>query len=245
MDPTGWWLSPKLDGVRAIWDGKALYSRNGNRFHAPPSFTACLPKEPLDGELYLGPGAFSETVSIVKSATDKGWGRLTFEVFDAPAASGDFEARQRRLKAMVSAARGAGCRLRLVPQILCTGAAHLRRFHADQVAKGVEGTMLRAPRSPYEARRSGLLRKLKDFLDMEVEIVDTYAGTGKLKGLIGGYVVKAKDGTIFKVGSGLTDAQRARPLRPGTRITIAYQERSKRGSPRFPTYVGERADEAV
>ena len=32
-DPTGWWLSEKLDGVRAFWDGKQFWSRLGNRFH--------------------------------------------------------------------------------------------------------------------------------------------------------------------------------------------------------------------
>jgi hypothetical protein len=26
-DPTGWWISEKLDGVRAYWDGKGFYSR--------------------------------------------------------------------------------------------------------------------------------------------------------------------------------------------------------------------------
>src|SRR5215212_8733282 len=27
LDPKGWWLSEKLDGVRAYWDGKQLLSR--------------------------------------------------------------------------------------------------------------------------------------------------------------------------------------------------------------------------
>src|SRR5262245_10672741 len=31
-DPTGWWLSEKLDGVRAYWDGKQFLSRQGNRY---------------------------------------------------------------------------------------------------------------------------------------------------------------------------------------------------------------------
>jgi DNA ligase-1 len=28
-------VSEKLDGVRAYWDGKSFYSRNGNQFPAP------------------------------------------------------------------------------------------------------------------------------------------------------------------------------------------------------------------
>src|SRR5262249_53494373 len=39
-DPAGWWLSEKLDGVRAFWDGRQFYSRLGNPFHAPDWFTA-------------------------------------------------------------------------------------------------------------------------------------------------------------------------------------------------------------
>ena len=55
MDPTGWWLSEKLDGVRAYWDGTRLLSRTGIRYWAPDWFLAALPAElALDGE--LGPG---------------------------------------------------------------------------------------------------------------------------------------------------------------------------------------------
>src|ERR1700754_1612247 len=35
QDLAGWWLSEKLDGVRAYWDGHRLISRLGNTFHAP------------------------------------------------------------------------------------------------------------------------------------------------------------------------------------------------------------------
>src|SRR5689334_22928654 len=29
MDPTGWWISEKFDGIRAFWDGSYVYSKNG------------------------------------------------------------------------------------------------------------------------------------------------------------------------------------------------------------------------
>src|SRR5438552_3249716 len=38
IDLAGWWISEKLDGVRAYWDGKNFYSRQGNLFHAPDWF---------------------------------------------------------------------------------------------------------------------------------------------------------------------------------------------------------------
>ena len=30
VDPTGWYMSEKLDGVRCYWDGDKFYSRAGN-----------------------------------------------------------------------------------------------------------------------------------------------------------------------------------------------------------------------
>src|SRR5262245_3673361 len=34
-DLAGWWMSEKLDGVRAYWTGKEFISRLGNKQHAP------------------------------------------------------------------------------------------------------------------------------------------------------------------------------------------------------------------
>src|SRR5438477_500127 len=42
VDPASWWLSEKLDGVRAWWDGTRFLSRNGNPFFVPDWFTAGL-----------------------------------------------------------------------------------------------------------------------------------------------------------------------------------------------------------
>lgn len=51
-DPTGWWISEKLDGVRTYYDGKGgFFSRNGNPFTPPAWFVAsayaCTMHEPL------------------------------------------------------------------------------------------------------------------------------------------------------------------------------------------------------
>jgi DNA ligase-1 len=66
LNPAGYWMSEKLDGVRAFWTGTHFLSRQGNRFHAPAWFTAGLPLEPLDGELWLGRKQLQRTVSIVR-----------------------------------------------------------------------------------------------------------------------------------------------------------------------------------
>ena len=53
MNLAGWWMSEKLDGVRAYWNGKMFLSRLGNELHAPDWFCAGLPDEPLDGEFWI------------------------------------------------------------------------------------------------------------------------------------------------------------------------------------------------
>lgn len=52
FDPTGWYGSEKMDGVRAIWTGSTFFSRNGNEFFAPTFYTENFPKCTLDGELF-------------------------------------------------------------------------------------------------------------------------------------------------------------------------------------------------
>jgi DNA ligase 1 len=59
VDPTDWIMSEKLDGVRCLWTGTEMYSRNGNKFNFPNFFTRNWPKSQLDGELFVGRGRFS------------------------------------------------------------------------------------------------------------------------------------------------------------------------------------------
>lgn len=97
--------SQQLDGMRAYWTGKALYSRQGNVIHAPKWWTKDLPHVPLDGELWCGRGLFQKTVSIVKQqkvtgivyhlirqdSTEDDWKYVTYLVFDAPTHAGTYE----------------------------------------------------------------------------------------------------------------------------------------------------------
>src|SRR3954468_4744940 len=92
QDLAGWWMSEKLDGVRAYWDGRSLISRLGNRFHAPDWFLEGLPEIPLDGELWIGRKAFQRTVGIVRRQDRSDhWREVSFVAFDAPAIPGPFE----------------------------------------------------------------------------------------------------------------------------------------------------------
>jgi len=239
QDPKGWWMSEKLDGVRAFWNGQTFISRLGNPFHAPDWFIAGLPKTPLDGELFGGRKKFQSTVGIVKRQ-DKSdnWKTLQYVVFDAPAIDGSFEYRLEHVRAVVTGLTYA----RAHDHYLCTGVAHLKADLAKVESVGGEGLMLRQPGSKYEAGRSNTLLKVKSFLDDEATVIGYEKGKGKHKGRVGSLLVKLANGTEFAVGTGLSDDERKDPPAVGTVITFRYQELSDGGVPRFPSYVGVRAE---
>jgi DNA ligase 1 len=110
-DPTGWWMSEKLDGVRAYWDGQSLSSRLGNAFIAPDWFTAGLPSTSLDGELWAGRRQFQRAVSIVRRQDrSELWREISFVVFDAPTLEAPFEERLALCRELLAAAACRTCR---------------------------------------------------------------------------------------------------------------------------------------
>lgn len=241
VDLTGWWLSEKLDGVRAYWDGERFISRLGNEFFAPKWFTAPLPKSPLDGELFGGRKQFQRTVGIVKrqDASDL-WKELQYVVFDAPQHGGVFEERVAFIEATVSALKVSW--LIAHKHELCHGTEHLRTELARVEGLGGEGLMVRQPRSRYEAGRSNTLLKVKSFHDTEGRVLAHVPGLGRHKGRLGALLVELPDGTQFNVGTGFSDVERENPPKLGSIITFRYQELSNSGTPRFPSYIGERID---
>ncbi|HUE72510.1 MAG TPA: DNA ligase [Pirellulaceae bacterium] len=241
LDLSGWWMSEKLDGVRAYWDGKQLLSRQGNLLHAPDWFLESLPEVPLDGELWLGRKSFQKTVSIVRRQ-DKSdhWKQISFLVFDAPAMAEPFE---RRVEFLTDAfAKQQHHHAKLHPHELCRDLEHLKQELARVESLGGEGLMLRQPGSKYETGRSFTLLKIKTFHDAEARVVEHIAGAGRHEGRLGALGVELPDGTRFSVGTGFSDAQRENPPPIGSTITFRYQELSDRGVPRFPSFVRLRSD---
>lgn len=244
VDLTGWWMSEKLDGVRAWWDGKKFQSRLGNTFFAPKWFTECLPDKELDGELWVGRQEFSTTISIVRSqGADSAWKKVKYLVFDAPHLKLPFEDRVAWIKAWV-----ADCNqphIVAVDHEPCQSTVHLKTELARVEAMGGEGLMMRRPGSKYEAGRSTSLLKVKTFHDAEARVIGHDPGKGKHKGRLGALVLEMPDGTQFNAGTGFTDAERENPPPIGSIVTYRYQELTKDGVPRFPSYVGLAIDKAA
>jgi DNA ligase-1 len=241
QDLTGWWMSEKLDGVRAYWNGKEFISRLGNRYHAPDWFLAGLPDAPLDGELWGGRKRFQRTISVVRRQDRSDhWKEIRFVVFDAPAMAAPFEDRLAFCLAELSAHRPPYAVHHVHER--CNGMDHLRAELQRVEALGGEGLMLRRPGSRYEVGRSSSLLKVKSFFDAEALIVDHLPGAGRHKGRLGALLVELVDGTRFSVGTGLSDQERHAPPPLKSIITFRYQELSDAGVPRFPSYVGVRND---
>lgn len=232
-DPTGWWISEKLDGVRAVWDGYSLTTRTGQPIHAPQWWLESLPAFSLDGELWIGRGKFQQTVSVARSHNaGDAWRSVRFAVFDAPSSAGVFEDRQ----SVLAACLPAGVAF-VVTQTKCDGRAHLLEQLASVEAMGGEGLMLRKPGSMYEPKRSATLLKVKTFADAEATVIGYEAGTGRNRLTIGALVARMQDGKTFRVSSGLSDAMRQTPPAIGTVFTYQYQELTTAGVPRFPSFL--------
>jgi DNA ligase-1 len=243
-DLAGWYMSEKLDGMRAYWTGEGFLSRQGNKFLAPAWFTEGFPKTPLDGELWIDRKAFQQTVSIVRRQDgSEHWKRVSYVVFDSPNEPGTFEQRLKSIQ--TSGLEKNAAQLRILEQSICAGTDSLRAELTRIEALGGEGLMLRQPDSKYEFGRSSTLLKVKTFHDADAVVLGHQPGKGRHKGRLGALLVAMPNGTQFAVGTGFSDAQRAAPPAIGSTITYRFQELTDGGVPRFPSFVRERTDAAA
>lgn len=237
-----YWVSEKLDGVRAYWNGHRFLSRSGHVYQAPDWFVGELPADPLDGELWMGRQRFAELSGAVRKQipVDQEWRDIRFHVFDLPA-PGPFHERYARLTALVESTDSRY--LELVEQAPASSHAALMVRLNKVVAEGGEGLMLKRRESRYEAGRSDDLLKVKTFEDAEAVVVEHLAGKGRLQGMMGALRVELPSGRRFRIGTGFSDEQRAQPPALGTRITFKYYGLTATGLPRFASFLRVRDDE--
>jgi DNA ligase 1 len=232
----GWYMSEKLDGVRAYWNGHELLSRKGNRFAAPAWFTQDFPPFELDGELWIGRGHFEEVMSIASRAEPhNAWAQLSYQIFEVPNATGNLNARLQRLRDYLEVRPVE--RIHIIPQVLCTGKSHLNAMLAEVEAAGGEGLVLRNPATPYETGRSDNALKVKSYDDMEAEVIGYRAGKGKYAGQTGALRVRINGDRDFYIGSGLSDKLRLKPPSLGSLITFKYYGLTEQGIPRFASFM--------
>ncbi len=237
LDPTGWLVSEKLDGVRAFWDGTALRFRSGLSIAAPAWFLAQLPRVPLDGELWLGRGDFEAVSAAVRRAEplDAEWRALRYGLFELPGGAGSFAERAARLSELAQqSGRGP---LWAVPQERLASAKALQQRLDDVVSAGGEGLVLHRADAPWLTGRTTALLKLKAQADAEAVVIGHLPGRGRHEGRLGALRVRDERGATFALGSGFSDAQRESPPALGSVVTFTYRGRTAAGLPRFASFL--------
>ncbi|MCC6249424.1 MAG: DNA ligase [Rubrivivax sp.] len=240
IDPAGFLVSEKLDGVRAAWDGERLRFRSGLPVMAPRWFTARLPALPLDGELWLGRGRFDVLSGTVRraAALDPDWQGVRYVVFDLRDEDGRLGPFARRVERVREAVAAAGfAPLQAAEQRTLADRAALKRWLDEVVRAGGEGLMLHRADARWRAGRSDALLKLKPEHDAEAVVVAHVAGQGRHTGRLGALHVRTAAGVEFLLGTGLTDAERERPPAVGTVVTYTHRGLTASGVPRFASFL--------
>ena len=242
IEVSEYWKSEKLDGIRAIWTGKRLVTRNGNPIHAPEWFVEPLPPYPLEGELWAGRGNYhlvQQTVLDTKP-TDAAWRKIDYMLFDMPEAAGDYQKRYHNVIYFTRASKRD--HIKYIEHTPIKSETELFGY-LDSIdsAKG-EGVMLRKITSRYQAGRSNDLLKLKKHQDAEARVVGYKVGRGKYHGLMGALLVQLDSGIKFYIGSGFSDIQRKDPPELGSVITFRYNGYTQNGVPKFARFVRERVE---
>lgn len=231
-----YYVSEKLDGVRAYWDGKQLISRQGMRFHPPSWFTQGFPSVAMDGELWIARGQFELVSGIVRKEQDVvGWNKVRLMIFDLPSHTGPFSQRVESMAAIVTQTDSPY--LAMIPQFELRDMASLDALLVRLTALGAEGLMLHRKGAYYASGRSQDLMKLKQYQDEEGVVLEHLPGKGKYRGMMGALLVRNADGVVFKLGTGFSDKQRQSPPPVGSIITYKFYGKTKYNKPRFASFM--------
>ena len=236
VDIQSYWISEKLDGVRARWDGHHLISRGGKILVAPDWFVKDFPVVTLDGELWLARGRYADTWSIVsQKKAHQAWQQIKFMLFDIPEIKGTFSQRLQALQVLEK--KNTSVYLQVIPQFRLPDKTALMKKLDEIVAQGGEGLILHHQSARYKSGRSHDILKLKPILFGQATVIGYRAGKGKFTGKVGSLKVQTAKGQIFYVGSGLSNAERANPPPLSATIKFKYQGHTKTGLPRFPIFL--------
>jgi DNA ligase-1 len=262
-------MDVKLDGIRALARVEAnevyIRSRNGKAIVNFPDISRELSELPngwYDGEIYLheenGFQKLSKYITRDEAApSDLG---VRFYIFDylqpnewIDGSEPTLEERKSRLNEMFNAEDTTeplstyNDHLGLVSTFECIDADTVNRYLDLAHAWGFEGMMIKIKSGQYLKKRSKNILKYKSFDSTEGEIISFVEGEGRLVGMLGKVMLKLPNGKIFGCGSGFTDKERTeiwndQPKFLGKLVEVKFQELTKDGIPRFPTYLRIRYD---
>jgi DNA ligase-1 len=67
IDPKGWLMSEKFDGIRAYWNGKGgmFIARSRVKIHLPEDLANKLPEVPLECEIWCGYNSYEKCQQLL------------------------------------------------------------------------------------------------------------------------------------------------------------------------------------
>lgn len=229
---TEFWLTQKLNGVRATYYKGQMIARSGVPYEGLQHIVDCIHEKiisplgmddiVLDGELtlFLRPEgmsdneAFRTATGIINSDSPRKM-EIGFTIFDALIDSIHFEgafsrdtySERRNLLDSISEHLPLECPVRVLP-VLYHGKDlnMIDKLLEQMISEDKEGLMLNL-NVPYKRTRHNGILKVKRFYTMDLPIIRCEEGEGRLSGTLGALVV-IYHGNEVKVGSGFTDSQR-------------------------------------
>ena len=250
-------IESKLDGLRMVVVAGVPFTRNGKpittvQFILDDLKAQCpeLEKYVFDGEL-MGEGSFDEASGVARRKNENSK-TLKYHVFDMieieqwnKKETSPLIVRKASLQHNLKSSQFIRpVAWKAIPK--CCTASDLFALRDALIGQGYEGAMIKNFDAPYRFKRSDDLLKFKNFHDADGEVVDTFEGRGKYKGTLGGLIFEI-DGVQTRVGSGFNDEMRKalwdkRAELIGRTIEVKYQEMTKYGVLRFPTFIRFRND---
>ena len=236
---TNWYMSEKLDGIRAYWNGKELLSKNGNKIYAPNWFTKDFPPFELDGELWTKRDDFESIQNIVLDTNPSiKWEEITYNIFEVPNEKGNFDKRLEKIKFWLD--KNPNKIIKIIPQLICKNETDLNIYLKELLDKKAEGIILKNPNLEYFTGRSENILKVKKFYDDEGLVIGlNYSNNGEFKSL----QLKLNNGIIFNLGGGFSDIQRKNPPQIGDIVTFKFYDFTKNNKPKFASFLRIRKKE--
>jgi len=205
-DTTHWWVTPKLDGLRAVFhaDKGKLLSRSNKTFvgfeHIEEKLVEFCKKyniKYVDGELYNHKTPFQriQSIAVNEDELDPRKKELSYNVFAVVGHGGEVVDSHDMnrfffLSPLEHLEMWGHYISPLQPELVENNKEALFKRCKEFVDLGFEGIMLRHPENFYHYGRSNDLLKLKFFAEDDFEIVGTFAGEGKYEGMLGGLILR-------------------------------------------------------
>jgi DNA ligase-1 len=242
-------VQPKLDGMRSLGsEDDGFMSRTGKAIDTLNHIVlADLEGAILDGELYAHGISFQENMKLIKKYRPGQTEQVKYHVYDV-VMDAPFSERHKFLTALIDLENNP--HIEFVPTFIVNNELEIAYYHAQFVAAGYEGTMVRHSDEGYAVnKRSSQLLKYKDFLDETYRVVNIVPSESRPEQGVVTCVITNKTGQLEHFNTGMKFSHEAREeilrnkhMYIGMMAEIRFFEYTDSGLPRFPVCVGFRLD---